>query len=132
MTERKPAGVSWESWVERRIREAMEGGDFDNLPGHGEPIPGLDRPRDELWWVRKKLREEEINHLPPALAIRKELDDARVRIAAARTEAEVRRLVGAINERVVYLNSHITAGPPPGVMPLDVEQALVAWRRTRG
>jgi hypothetical protein len=97
----------------------------------GSTHTGLDRPHDELWWVRKKLREEEINHLPPALAIRKELDEARVRIAAAGTEAEVRRLVAAINDRVVYVNSHVTTGPPSDVVPLDVEQVLADWRRAR-
>ena len=28
MTERKPAGVSWESWVEALISQARERGDF--------------------------------------------------------------------------------------------------------
>lgn len=131
MTERKPAGVSWESWVERKIREAMESGDFDNLPGQGEPIPGLDRPHDELWWVRKKLRDEQINHLPPALALRQEVDEVRVRISAAGTEAEVRRLVAAVNDRIAYVNSHTTSGPPSDVAPLDVEQVLANWRQAR-
>jgi len=30
---------SWESLVERQIREAVEAGEFENLPFHGEPIP---------------------------------------------------------------------------------------------
>jgi hypothetical protein len=30
---------SWESLVERQIREAMAAGDFDNLPHAGKPIP---------------------------------------------------------------------------------------------
>jgi hypothetical protein len=33
MTERKPPGVSFESWVEKQIREAADRGEFDNLPG---------------------------------------------------------------------------------------------------
>ena len=28
----------WESAIERQIREAMERGDFDNLPGKGKPL----------------------------------------------------------------------------------------------
>jgi hypothetical protein len=32
-------GARWESIVGRQIREAMEGGDFDELPYHGEPLP---------------------------------------------------------------------------------------------
>jgi Domain of unknown function (DUF1992) len=129
MSERKPSGVAWESWIERQIREAMERGDFDDLPGQGKPIPGLDRPQDELWWLRDKLRREELSVLPAALALRKELDDTRQRIAAARTEADVRRLVAAINDRIRYVNSHLTSGPPSDLVPLDVERVLDEWRR---
>jgi hypothetical protein len=58
MTERKPAGVPWESWIDRQIRRAEERGEFDDLPGAGRPIPDLDKPFDELWWVKDKLRRE--------------------------------------------------------------------------
>jgi DnaJ-like protein len=128
MTERKPPDVGWESWVERLIREAMERGDFDNLPGQGKPIPGLDGPDDEMWWIRDKLRREQVSHLPPALALRKELDEAMDRIAAARTEVEVRRHVAAINDRIIYLNAHTTSGPPSSLTPLDVDRVLEEWR----
>ena len=130
MAEQKPPKISWESWIERKIRESMERGEFDNLPGRGEPIPDLARPYDELWWLRKKLRDEDLSIEPPALTLRKEVDDTRARIAAAGSEAEVRRLVAAINERIVYVNSHITFGPPSDLVPLDVEGVVAEWRRT--
>jgi hypothetical protein len=41
MTERKPAGRSWETWIEAQIRVAMESGAFDNLPEAGKPLPNL-------------------------------------------------------------------------------------------
>ena len=75
MTERKPAGVSWESWVEEQIRDAMERGEFDDLPGARKPLPGIDRPHDDMWWVREKLKRENLSFLPPALAVRKELEE---------------------------------------------------------
>ncbi|MDQ3945150.1 MAG: DUF1992 domain-containing protein [Actinomycetota bacterium] len=128
MTERKPPGVDWESWVERQIRESMERGDFDNLPGHGKPLR-LDGPDDELWWVRDKLRREQVSCLPPALALRKDLDDTMDRIAGARTETEVRRLVAAINDRIVYVNSHAISGPPSNLVPLDVDRLADEWRQ---
>lgn len=49
--------------AERIIREAMESGDFDELPGTGKPIPGAGRVDDELWWVRSWL---ERNRQPDA------------------------------------------------------------------
>src|SRR5882724_4522239 len=71
--EKKPPKVSWESWIERKIRESMERGEFDNLPGHGQPIPDLARPYDELWWLRKKVRDEGLSIEPPAFTLRREL-----------------------------------------------------------
>jgi hypothetical protein len=130
-SERKPPNVTWETWVERKIRLAMEEGEFENLPGHGQPIAELARPYDELWWLRKKLRDENLSVEPPTFALRREFDDTRTRIAAASSEAEVRRLVAAINERIVYVNSHVTSGPPSDLVPLDVEGVVAGWREAR-
>src|SRR5215468_8961850 len=41
MTERKPSGMSWETWIEAQIRVAREEGAFDNLPGAGKPLHNL-------------------------------------------------------------------------------------------
>ena len=128
MTERKPPGVSWESWIDRQIREGMERGDFDGLPGAGKPIADLHQPRDELWWVKEKLRREDVSWLPPTLQIRKDVEDARARMAAAASEAEVRRIAADINERIVKVNSQVTHGPPSTVMRLDVEEEVRRWR----
>lgn len=45
-----------ESRAERLIREAMEAGQFENLPGTGKPIPGRGTTDDDLWWVRNWVR----------------------------------------------------------------------------
>jgi hypothetical protein len=127
---KKPPNVRWETWVERKIRESMDRGEFDNLPGAGKPIPDLARPYDELWWLRKKLRDEKLSIDPPTLELRRELDATVGRIAAARTEAEVRRLVEDINERIVYVNSHTFFGPAPELAPLNVERIVAEWRAT--
>lgn len=130
--EKKPPGVSWESWIEKKIRESMEAGEFDNLPGSGEPIAELARPYDELWWLRKKLREEQLSVDPPTLVLRREYDDTLAKIGRARTEGEVRRLVAAINERIIYVNKHTTFGPPTELVPLDVERVVAGWRAAPG
>ncbi|WNI16501.1 DnaJ family domain-containing protein [Actinacidiphila sp. ITFR-21] len=41
MTERKPPGVSFESWTDKQIREAEARGAFADLPGVGKPLPAL-------------------------------------------------------------------------------------------
>jgi hypothetical protein len=131
VTQRKPPGVSWETWIDRQIREGMERGDFDDLPLHGKPITSLEKPRDELWWVKDKLRREGVEILPPTLVVRKELDDAREAIAASTSEAEVRQIVAEINDKIRTVNRLATSGPPSNLMPLDVERTVVEWRASR-
>ena len=127
--ERPPhSEAHWESAVERQIREGMARGDFDNLPGKGKPLPGLDGRRDDDWWIKQKLEREKLSYLPPALALRKEVEDARARIAAATCEAAVRHEVDTINARIREVNSRTIDGPPSTQMPLDVESAVARWR----
>ncbi len=57
----------YESVVERRIREAVERGDFEDLPGAGKPLPHAGKPHDELWWVKNWLRRNDLG----AAAMRK-------------------------------------------------------------
>jgi len=39
--------------VERQIHEAMEWGEFDDLPGAGRPIPDLGAGYDPAWWAKR-------------------------------------------------------------------------------
>ncbi len=57
-----------ETLPERLIREAIEAGRFDNLPGEGRPLPGAGTADDELWWVREWLRRDRVgnNEVPGA------------------------------------------------------------------
>jgi hypothetical protein len=128
MTERKPPGVGFEAWVERQIQEAAERGEFDGLPGAGKPIPDLDKPHDELWWVKQKLRRENLPYLPPTMALRKEAEDALAAAAQAGSEAEVRRIVADINAKIVEGNRKAASGPPLNLAPFDVERVVAAWR----
>jgi hypothetical protein len=98
MTQRKPPGVTWETWIDRQIRVGMESGAFDDLPGTGRPVPDLDRPRDEMWWVRDKVRREGVTSVPPAVAVRRELDATVVAIAEATNEAIGRARSGSARD----------------------------------
>ncbi len=132
MTTRKPPGEGWESFVERQIREAQERGEFDDLEGAGKPIPDLHRPRDELWWVRKKLKAENLSYIPPTLQIRKELEEARAQIERATSEQQVRRIVSDINERIRIANREALHGPASTVGRLDEEKTVREWRERHG
>ena len=113
MTERRPSGEPFESWVDRQIREAVERGEFDDLPDLGKPIPDIDRPYDEMWWVRRKLEREGVSALPPALALRKEAERAMAEAMRARSETEVR------------------PGPPLTLVPYDADEVVRRWREKR-
>lgn len=65
-----------ESFVERRIRLAMERGDFSDLPGSGSPIDGLEETYDPLWWVKKWAEREGVTaaEVHRMLAERKQRD----------------------------------------------------------
>jgi len=128
MSRRKPAGARWESWIDRQIREAEERGEFDDLPGAGKPIPDLDKPFDELWWVKDKLRREGLSYMPPSVALRKEANDALVAASRAGSEPEVRRIISAINDKIREANRKVIAGPSLMLVPYDVERVVREWR----
>jgi hypothetical protein len=46
--------------AENKILAAIDAGEFDNLPGLGKPSRLIDEPYDSLWWIRSKLREEQL------------------------------------------------------------------------
>ena len=131
MTERKPIDASWESWIERQIVDGQRHGAFDGLDGHGRPIDDIGVVRDEMWWVKSKLRDEEINYLPPTIAIRAERDAAVDAAMAAPTEEQARAVLEQLNQQIRYVNSHATAGPPSSVMTVDVETMIERWQAGR-
>ncbi|HEU0103903.1 MAG TPA: DnaJ family domain-containing protein [Mycobacteriales bacterium] len=131
MTQRKPAGVSFESWTERQLREARERGSFDDLPGAGKPLPRA--AADELAWVREKARREDLPVLallPPALALAKEVEDLPERLARERSEPRARRLLEDLNARIDAARRGPQVGPPVRTGLLDVEALLAGWRET--
>jgi hypothetical protein len=130
MTERKPPGTSWESWVEAQIRVAMEQGALDNLPGAGKPLPNIDQ-YDELWWVKQLVQREQLSLLPPALELLRKVETELATIDKLPDEAAVRRRVAALNVEIAKVNATVVEGPPTRLGTLDVDQVVVQWRRSR-
>lgn len=111
MTERKPPGVPFESWVDKQIRDAEQRGEFAQLPGAGQPLPEVtDTAYDELWWIKRKMAREGLSVLPPALALRKEAEDALAAAYAARSERLVRKIITDVNVKL----RDMMFRPPPG------------------
>ncbi|MGP3966488.1 J-domain-containing protein [Streptomyces sp. 6N223] len=131
MTERKPPGVSFESWVDKQIREAEERGAFKDLPGAGKPLQDRGEPYDENWWVKEKLRREGVSVLPPTLRLRKEAEDALAEALRAPSERVVRRIVAEINEKIREAIRRPLDGPPLNLVPFEAERVVREWREAR-
>ena len=130
MTERKPSGTSWETWIEAQIRVAMEEGAFDNLPGAGKPLPNLGQEHDPLWWVKQLVKREQISMLPPSLELLRKVETELAAIEKLPDEATVRRRVAALNVEIAKVNATVVEGPPTRLSTLDVDKLVARWRRT--
>jgi hypothetical protein len=133
MTERKPFGTSFESWIDKQVREATERGEFDNLPGAGKPLPGAHQPYDDEWWLKDWLRREGAptdELLPTPLRLRKEIARLPATVRTLSTEDRVRAVVEDVNDRVrAWWRS--STGPQIHVGLVDAEDILTGWRADR-
>ncbi|GAA4969788.1 DUF1992 domain-containing protein [Pseudonocardia tropica] len=125
----------FESPVDRTIREAVERGDFDDLPGKGKPLPGAGRigPVDENWWIRGYLEREGVPGdamLPPSLQLRRELDRIDETVTRFVDERRVREHVEEVNSRVVDHMRH-PMGPRVPIRRLDADEVVARWYAAR-
>ena len=131
MTERKPPGTGWESWIDAQIRVAQEQGAFDNLPGAGKPLPNLDQEYDPDWRVKQLVQREQISMLPPSLELLRKVETELAAIEKLQDEATVRRRVAALNVEIAKVNATVVEGPPTRLGTLDVDQIVERWQQTR-
>ncbi len=115
----RQVGPTWESLVERQIREAMEEGAFRELPHQGAPLPLEDDTAAGDWaMAHRMLRDAGV--APPWIEADKEararlaeLDALLARARAAGTDPDTRsrlrrdatRLVGTANQAIERLNA---------------------------
>ena len=114
--------------VDQAIREAMERGEFEDLPGRGKPLPDSG-PVDDMWWVRQFALREEAGEafLPTSLLLRKEAADLPDRVGKLPNEAAVRAAVTDLNARIRAEIRLPTGGPPLLMAPLDVDEIDAGW-----
>jgi hypothetical protein len=133
VTERKKHGVTFESFVDKQIREAQEQGAFENLEGAGKPIPKGTGPHDELWWIKGYLKRENLSTdalLPESLQLRKEIEKLPAVLIEMRLEESVRSHLQDLNARVVAW----IRMPSPPLIPIavvDVDEWVEQWRVNR-
>jgi hypothetical protein len=117
---RMEVGPDWETLIERQIREAMEAGQFDNLPHQGEPLPNDDNPYAGDWglayhvlrnagvappWVEADKEVRELLAKRDAILAHAAADPAPSAFAQRRDRAALEELVAVINAAIGRLNA---------------------------
>src|SRR5689334_10731044 len=99
-------GPTWESLIDRQIREAMEEGQFDNLPHQGAPLPIDDNPYAGEWALAFHMLKN-AGVAPPWVEAGKELSELlkkRDELFARASPDRRRRDHAALEELVVQIN----------------------------
>ncbi len=118
-------------WVDLQVQQAMERGEFDDLPGAGKPLALPDK-HDPDWWVKRLIEREKITGIaPPAIGLRKEDAELDGLLDREATPDGVRRVVEDFNARIVEARRQLTGGPPVVTPTRDVDAEVEAWRERR-
>lgn len=113
----------WADGVEERIREAMEQGEFDDLPGSGRPLDlGDDGP---AWWAKRKM--EEMRRHDALLEAAREIDAEIDRLWTLPDERTVMTRIDELNDRLKAINDELPEDDR--VEPLDPSATVRIWHR---
>ncbi len=104
MSKRNPF-AALERIAEERIREAIQRGEFENLPGSGKPLKFDDELHipDDLRMAYKVLKNADC--LPPELELKKEIRTAEDLLSELKDESEKYRQIKKINYLIMKLNT---------------------------
>lgn len=121
-----------ETWVDQTIRQAQRRGDFDDLPGAGQPLKSLDQPNDPDWWIKDLIKREKIDlsaALPGPMALRRERETYPDSLLHLPDETAVREVLEDFNARVIADRKRPYAGQgsPAIVGRVDVELMTERW-----
>ena len=116
--------------AERKILEAMERGEFDDLPGKGKPLDLSDDPMvpEELRVAYKLLKNS--GYLPPELELHNEIVRLRGLIDAACDEGQRSARVKELNVKLLRFN--IMKKRPVNLEGVPEYRDRVMDRLTRG
>lgn len=124
---------TYETRIDRQIREAQARGDFDNLPGAGKPLADSGTPLDEDWWLKQYLKREKVGAeaLPTSMRLRREAEQLMDTLAKLTDEAAVREAIEDLNARITEARRGFVDGPPLTIGTFEVDATVAAWRQSR-
>lgn len=109
--------------VEDQLREAMEKGEFEDLPGQGRRLQlGEDSPN---WWARRKM--EELKRQDGVTELLRHIEQTRDRIWSLPDEPAVRSAVRDLNREIEEINPGLR--DEEKLEPVDPEAAVATWRK---
>ncbi|HET7017623.1 MAG TPA: DUF1992 domain-containing protein [Streptosporangiaceae bacterium] len=132
MTDRKPAGVSFTSWIDQQISEAAERGAFDDLPGAGKPLPKRNDFDGQAWladYVRRQGGSIE-DTLPTPLRLRKQRELLAAAVPEFGTQEQVREAAAELNDQIMKWRK-LPQDPPIFVPLVDTEELVKLWLAAR-
>ncbi|MGD2205726.1 MAG: DUF1992 domain-containing protein [Anaerolineae bacterium] len=120
----------WESWIDQQIRQAQERGDFDNLPGQGQPVDLTPNPYAQDRELAYKILQD-AGYAPEWIeldkAIRGKLEQAR-RILAQRwawREGRLAELADRFDSRSNAEREQVLAGWRTAIIAFEEEVVAI-------
>ena len=111
--------------AERRIEDAIAEGKFDRIEGAGKPLDLEPMPAEEnqrmMWWALRIFKQNDV--VPHEVMWRKQVDQLKVKLAAATTDEQRRSLARQINELVHKVNTLGTNALAGNLAPVDESDA---------
>ena len=118
------------TWVDLQVRQAIDRGDFRDLPGYGKPLHLTDE-NDPDWWVKRLVEREKVVVAPLSVQLRREDAELDDRLDRLPNETEVRREVAEFNDRVRWALYRPPEGPPVVTARRDPDREVDRWRTRR-
>jgi hypothetical protein len=119
------------AFIEHTIRQNMREGFFENVEGTGQPLSWIDKPYDELWWVKQLVEREKLSILPESLELRREIEQKLQEIRSMTQERFVREELEALNAKIRRANATTIQGPPTVLVPINIEAVVAKWKAER-
>ena len=108
--------------VEQQIQMAIARGDFDDLPGRGQPLSIEDEGPG--WWARRRIAELKSQDQLEELA--RFVERSQDQLWVLPDEASLRAGIDRINDEIDEINSGLAQADR--LPQLDVERTVRTWR----